>query len=304
MARPIKKSVDYYPHRVDHGKTMFIIEDRYGNDGYALWFKLLERLGATDGHCLDFNDATEREFFVSKTRLSEEKCFEILSLLAKLDAIDQELWKDKRIWSQNFVDGLSVVYQKRHTEIPRKPSYRTENPPIAPDTETKTGALSRESREEESKEEKSKEQPAPTSGASTSLFCTREKKKVPAELHGSYVLLTTDEFNRMCGEWGTTFTLAAISEYDARFNNKKSVVHSHKNHNVGIRDYVNRGYICAGKTPSPEKEQDQKPDYYVPPEDRARPEDYEGLFKPKSGPTVQTGPESIGEIMVGIESVQ
>ena len=62
MARPMKRTVEYFPHRVEHHKTMFIIEERYGNDGYALWFKLLERLGATDGHCLDLNDATELEF--------------------------------------------------------------------------------------------------------------------------------------------------------------------------------------------------------------------------------------------------
>jgi len=45
MARPNKQGVDYFPHFVNHGKTMFILEEKFGNNGYAFWFKLLELLG-------------------------------------------------------------------------------------------------------------------------------------------------------------------------------------------------------------------------------------------------------------------
>ena len=50
MTRPMKKGVDYFPHACVHGQTMFILEQRWGNDGYAFWFKLLEMLGTTEGH--------------------------------------------------------------------------------------------------------------------------------------------------------------------------------------------------------------------------------------------------------------
>lgn len=45
MARPTKTSVDYFPHMTHSGKTIAILEARWGNDGYAFWFKLLELLG-------------------------------------------------------------------------------------------------------------------------------------------------------------------------------------------------------------------------------------------------------------------
>ena len=45
MARPAKTSVDYFPHMAHSGKTIAILEARWGNDGYAFWFKLLELLG-------------------------------------------------------------------------------------------------------------------------------------------------------------------------------------------------------------------------------------------------------------------
>ena len=76
MTRPRKGTVDFFPHIVRHGKTMTIIEQRFGNDGYAVWFKTLEMLGDTDGHALDLNDELSWEFFVTKMRVSGEKTLE------------------------------------------------------------------------------------------------------------------------------------------------------------------------------------------------------------------------------------
>lgn len=124
MARPKKQTVDYFPHYCKHKKTMYIIEQRYGNDGYAFWFKLLELLGDTEGHYLDLNDESTWEFLQAKVNLSEDSCIEILSLLAKLGAIDTDLWEERVVWCQNFVDGISDVYKKRRVEIPCKPDFR------------------------------------------------------------------------------------------------------------------------------------------------------------------------------------
>lgn len=121
MTRPRKQTVDYFPHSCDHGETMFILEHQFGNDGYTFWFKLLERLGKSDGHYLDLNRLSTWEFLASKTRIEPDKCTEILNLLARLDAIDPELWESRIVWSDNFVLGLADVYKKRVVEIPQKP---------------------------------------------------------------------------------------------------------------------------------------------------------------------------------------
>ncbi|WMJ81944.1 DUF4373 domain-containing protein [Clostridium sp. MB40-C1] len=131
MARPKKQTVDYFPHYVTSGKTMYILENSFGNDGYAFWFKLLELLGSTDGHCFRAENATDWMFLLAKTRVTEEKATEILNTLAKLNAIDSELWDKKIIWVQNFVDNLSEVYRKRRTNPPKKPNsegFCRENP--------------------------------------------------------------------------------------------------------------------------------------------------------------------------------
>lgn len=139
MARPRSSTVDYFPHQCKHGKTMFIIEQKFGNDGYSVWFKLLEQLGSTEGHSINLSDPSEMEFFSAKTHLAVDKCTEIISMFAILGAIDKDLWeKSKIIWSQNFVDGLIPVYSKRYTEIPKKPIL-PENEIISPKTTGKPG---------------------------------------------------------------------------------------------------------------------------------------------------------------------
>lgn len=123
MARPKKCTVDYFPHFITAtSRTVFVLEEKYGNDGYALWFKLLELLAATDGHYIDLNDTTDLEFFAAKVKIDVERALEIIDQLAKLKAIDRELWKHKIIWSQNFVDNLSDLYTRRRVSLPQKPS--------------------------------------------------------------------------------------------------------------------------------------------------------------------------------------
>lgn len=123
MARPRKNGVDYFSHDTTSGKTIFTLESQYGNDGYAFWFKLLELLGTQLGHSYNCNNTADWLFLVAKTRITPEKAEDILNTLAQLDAIDDELWNEKIIWSQNFVDRLADVYKKRGTETPQKPGF-------------------------------------------------------------------------------------------------------------------------------------------------------------------------------------
>ncbi len=102
---------------------MFILEQKYGNDGYAFWFKILELLASNEGHYYDCRNIAKWQFLQAKTHLSENICIEILTLLANLKAIDPELWNQKVIWSDNFVTGISDVYRNRRVETPPKPTF-------------------------------------------------------------------------------------------------------------------------------------------------------------------------------------
>ncbi len=118
MARPAKKTIDYFPHQTNHGKTMFIIESRWGNDGYAFWFKLLEVLGSKDGMFIDCNDIPEWEFLLAKTRLSEEVANNILNTLAGLGAINSECWAHRVVFCENLIEGISDAFKRRIEHLP------------------------------------------------------------------------------------------------------------------------------------------------------------------------------------------
>ncbi|MSU01886.1 Lin1244/Lin1753 domain-containing protein [Tissierella pigra] len=162
MARPKKETVDYFPHFVSSGKTLFILEQSYGNDGYAFWFKLLELLGNTDGHYYDCSNVPAWKFLLAKTRVEEEKAIEILNMLAELEAIDRDLWEEKIIWSDNFVNNLSPVYSNRKSDLPEKPVIASSNDstdeflPVETEDSSITTEITPQSKVKESKVKESK----------------------------------------------------------------------------------------------------------------------------------------------------
>ena len=44
MARPQRNNVDYFPFYCEEGNKMFYLEETYGNDGFAVFVKLLREL--------------------------------------------------------------------------------------------------------------------------------------------------------------------------------------------------------------------------------------------------------------------
>lgn len=123
MARTQKDTVSYFPHdaNASSGDTLTVLQSQFGNDGYAFWFKLLEKLATTEGHCLDCNNPLKWQLFVAKMGVNEITTVEMIKLLVEMQAIDKDLWQSKLIWCQKLVDNLSEVYKNRRREIPKKP---------------------------------------------------------------------------------------------------------------------------------------------------------------------------------------
>ena len=129
MARPKKQTVDYFPLYVNDSRTLRIVRRQYGNDGKAFWVTMLQILGRTEGHVYDYNKAADWFDLVTETDVTEEKAKEILETLATLGMIDKELWKEKIIWVQHFVDEHVALYTRRKVELPCRPSSL----PVKPD---------------------------------------------------------------------------------------------------------------------------------------------------------------------------
>lgn len=217
MARPKKQTVDYFPHMCIHKKTLYIIEQKYGNDGYAFWFKLLETLGVTEGHVLDLNDETAWEFLQAKTLISEDLCAELMDLLARLGAIDKDLWKEKIVWSQNFVDNVSDAYKNRKSEIPVKPSFYGQKPQQSEvSTADNTHSIQYDTKPKDIK----------------------PKDIKPKEIKTLYldcVLLTSDEHQKLITEFGQVGTSRIIEILN---NYKGSTSKTYKSDYLAIKNWV------------------------------------------------------------------
>lgn len=117
MPKPQKATAEYFPHYANSGRTMFILESKFGNDGYAAWFKIIEILTSTENHYYDCRNPDNWDFLLAKTRLSGIIVTEILDLLARLNAINPEFWKHKVIRSDNLIENLSGLYSRRKVNV-------------------------------------------------------------------------------------------------------------------------------------------------------------------------------------------
>ena len=117
MARRKRNDIDYFPHSVSHGKKMFYLRDKYGNDGYAVWFMLLEHLGRANYHYLDLSDEIEIMYLSSEFKVSEETLKEIINKLVSFGEFDKYFWEEERIlFNQKFIDNIEDAYRKRSND--------------------------------------------------------------------------------------------------------------------------------------------------------------------------------------------
>ena len=139
MGRPRKQTVDYFPHFVStDSRTRFILEQSWGNDGYAFWFKLLELLCRSEGHYYDLSEAANGKYLEALMKVDGETSMAILNTLADLGSIDRDLWEERKVvWCQSLVDNLQDVYSKRTVSAPVRP-FTEGQPEEAPEPEPPT----------------------------------------------------------------------------------------------------------------------------------------------------------------------
>lgn len=137
MGREQKAGVDYFSHDVGahNRKTLSALRQRWGNDGYAFWYILLEILGEQANLSLDCRKKINWVYLCTETRVDEISAAEILGFLSEIEAIDENLWKKhKIIWCQGFADRLKDVYKKRVRQ-PQKTVVEDEEISAKPVTE-------------------------------------------------------------------------------------------------------------------------------------------------------------------------
>jgi DnaD/phage-associated family protein len=116
MARPQKQGLDYFPHDTDASMDEKIegIEALFGLEGYAVYFKLCERIYRTHDGELDISDAETRQKYARNMGISLKKFDAIVEAAVEKNLFDAELFqKTKRLSSNGIKKRSKNIYVKR-----------------------------------------------------------------------------------------------------------------------------------------------------------------------------------------------
>jgi hypothetical protein len=104
MARPQKEGMDYFPHDTDASSDEKVEAMRilYGNDGYAFYFILLERIYRTPAFELVVSDAETRQILARKVEVTPQKFEEMLATALKRGCFDAAAYAERGVLKRGF----------------------------------------------------------------------------------------------------------------------------------------------------------------------------------------------------------
>lgn len=224
MGRQQKQTAEYFPHFVDEGRTKFILETRWGNNGYAFWYKLLEILCRSDGHYYDCSTATNKMYLCAYMKLDEQTVDEIMKILIDLGNIDKDLWEqDHVIWCDSLLKNLDSLYAKRVSPKPTKPPLKSQQKQDKRISDPKMGISETEktitetetpiSDTEKAGEEKVEENPKQVPEKKTK---TRKKKEPEPEKvqYAEFVRMREQDYQKLVDDYGKEMVAEMIRVLD------------------------------------------------------------------------------------------
>jgi len=119
MARPERRDADYFPFYAKRGKTLNILQSKFGLEGIGFFTNLMRFLTLTPDHHYCIKDETDRMNFFAEIGIHEEsRGIEIIELMVKTEKLDKELWeKYMVIASSAFLESLTDAYKQRKNKI-------------------------------------------------------------------------------------------------------------------------------------------------------------------------------------------
>lgn len=143
MARPERHDADYFPFIVKDGKTLFILESKYGLQGIGFFTNLMRFLTRQPDHHICVQNEPDRLYFFAQLHCPEDIGMDMLGLMVKTGKIDSRLWNEKRvIVSNDLLDSLEDAYKNRKNKIITLEEIRVSyhnNPITSPDNTAHTG---------------------------------------------------------------------------------------------------------------------------------------------------------------------
>jgi hypothetical protein len=218
MARPKKLGLDYFPHDTDamNDEKLEIMQLLYGNDGYAFYFKILERIYRTPELMLDISDDETRIVMIKKCNVHESMFDSMLQSALKNNLFDKKIFDEYGILTSNgIVKRAEVVISKRQKMRER---YTNQGIGVS-DAETqqklgkKRAETIAETPQRKGKESKEKESKVKESN----------KERESKTAHAEFVKLSQTEYETLTlkhGEQVTSELIKLLDDYKAMTGKK------------------------------------------------------------------------------------
>jgi len=119
MANRIKETAEYFPFFVKDGKTLFVLQRKYGLSGIGFFTQIMRMLSQSPAHYYVYGDEYEKDRLNVYVGMCENDVRAYLADMVKTGKINEELWKDRDvIYSEDFALSLSELYRRRQKSPP------------------------------------------------------------------------------------------------------------------------------------------------------------------------------------------
>lgn len=127
--RPKKLTLDFFIHDVHASSDIKIrrLEKRHGNDGYATFFKLLERMCQHDGMKLDLSDTGNAEILADDFNLRDiHHLFQVIQDCTEIGLFDKQLWNGDRVVFSHSLYGRYLDRLEERRQAAERKNRRAE----------------------------------------------------------------------------------------------------------------------------------------------------------------------------------
>lgn len=135
MARPLKVGLDYFPHDVDasQDEKILLMEAKFGNDGYAFFFKMCERIYRTSGARLDISSPLTIKVLANYCKVREKKFNLMLKFSEEVELFSEEVEQNRKTISSRAIQRrANNVTRQRESRHENTEKWAQETPQITP----------------------------------------------------------------------------------------------------------------------------------------------------------------------------
>ena len=118
--RPDVWNADYFPHAVKMSNELRYLEHTYGAEGYRAYWRILEQLAFTEYHYVKLETEYDWTTFRINCNVEKDILDNVIKYLLDRGILDEELYKENKLWSPYLIGLLKPLYVNRRKPPPQK----------------------------------------------------------------------------------------------------------------------------------------------------------------------------------------